>query len=317
VKDISSHLRDLSKKYLEHSKGFTFGMKNGVNVESKENMVDSILAEKPEEGFITVTFVQSRTDPEQSVEGVTYSKTRVLALMARATAEAILQSKSYQRKISACLEKDVAGCQHADRYILATVDTMRPMLTLPTMEPGMVKPYIATMSSLGVMATFDPNESNLGTPFSLRDGAISDDHEIDPLNVILGGFVDRGQSVVLQQFYNEGKKRDDVQFTLFGKNEDPGTAVSAVKDLLSDENSATANWADFKAWAEPRPPTTFIDGELNWDCGASLPANIRGASWELRLHGAARARAALQPDKEQDIFDPMEACEDEKKDADE
>merc|ERR1719265_1386766 len=104
---------------------------------------------------MTVTFVHQRSSRDQSVEGVGYANARVLALMSHGTAQSILQSESYRYRISACLRKDSAACQHADKYILAVVDSMRPMITLPTMEPGIVKPFVAPLSSMGVTSVFD------------------------------------------------------------------------------------------------------------------------------------------------------------------
>jgi len=329
MKDISSHMLNFTYKKLK-AKGFSSGQANGLKVRSGSgNMVDDVLAETPEDGFMTVTFVHRRDDPEESVEGVAYADTRVLALMSRGTAESILQSQLYRRRISACQQKDAAGCQHADRFILAAVETMRPMIALPTMEPGIVKPLVASLSSMGITNVFDPTIVSLQGSWSLQSTQWNN-FEVDPTErweaailggenyVILGGFVDRGQSVALQQFYADGRKLEDVQFGLFGKNTDPKTAINAVVDLLSDksdESSGEVNWADYKAWAEARPSGTFIDGLIDWDCGAGLPANIRGASWELRLHGASRARASacsMQHAaciKQHDIFDPMEGCE--------
>jgi len=221
MKDISSHMLNFTYKELK-AKGFSSGQANGLKVRSGSgNMVDDVLAETPEDGFMTVTFVHGRDDPEESVEGVAYADTRVLALMSRGTAESILQSQLYRRRISACQQKDAAGCQHADRFILAAVETMRPMIALPTMEPGIVKPLVATLSSMGITNVFDPTIVSLQGSWSLLRLT---QFMVDPNYVILGGFVDRGQSVALQQFYADGSQsinREDVQFGLFGRTRTP------------------------------------------------------------------------------------------------
>merc|ERR1719247_3615915 len=93
------------------------------------------------------------------------------------------------------------------------------------------------------------------------------------------------------------------EFGLFGKHKDSEAAEYAVKELLSQDTQVDSlgytvpgdkeeNWNKYKAWATFRPQNLFVDGLVDWDCGASEPANRREASWMLRLHGASRARAA-------------------------
>lgn len=308
MEDVSAHLLDFTKRKLK-TIGFTFGQTNGLEVKpGTENMVDKVLAETPEDGFMTATFAH-QTDYDPLLGKAHYATARVLAFMSRGTAEAILASQSYRRQILACSRQDASGCRNVNRFILAVVETVRPMIVLPTMEPGMLKPHSAPLSSMGVTAIFDPKIASMAESLALK--STSEGGNFDPIELILGGFVDRGQSVALQQFYTEGMKQSgDVEFALFGKATDPLTAKKAVAELLSEEADGEANWQLYKDWASPRPTNTFIDGYINWDCGAGLPANIRGASWQLRLHGATRARMGLADGVQADIFDPMKACED-------
>jgi len=326
MEDIAMNTIKFFDRTLERDgyTGFRHDQKNGIDVVHPPNQVDKALMEKPEEGFMTVTFVYPRTSIDQSVKDVTYEDARVLALMSRSTAEAILRSETYKSRVKACLKGDATNCLHADKYIIATVDSLRPMITLPTMEPGMVKPFVAPLSRMGVTSVFDPTktfplEFRL-EPFDfgeLESGGKEKTNSVhDSITLILGGFVDRGHSVQLQEFYAEGSHMTNVQYALFGKNTDPGTAVRAVKDLLSSEDSPELkdeHWKDYVEWASERPKDA-IDVYIDWDCGAGLPANLRGASWKLRLHGAARTREVTKElfgDRTpgQEYLDLMRGCE--------
>merc|ERR1719221_1702358 len=99
---------------------------NGLLVDpSSANELDRVLDAKPEDGFIAVTFSHPRGAGQSSLEGVSYKDSRVLALMSRGTAEAILKSATYRRRLLACLRGgDLDACGHTNRYVLAVVESM-------------------------------------------------------------------------------------------------------------------------------------------------------------------------------------------------
>lgn len=271
-----------------------------------ETELDRLLSESPDEGLISVTFAEAR-DPGESFLDSTFKGSHILALMARSTAEAILRSPSYRRKVLACRAgAATAACGRADRYVLAVVESLRPMLAVGGTEVGFMRPVVAPLSELGIAATFDPR-ANSSEAWALRP--TSGPSARDAREILLGSWVERGLSVSLAEFYAEGSGRGEhVAYALFGKDRDAIMTKMSVEQLSRDVAEGEANWAEYASWAQHRPPGAFIDGSANWDCGKFLPAHVTRDSWQQRLHGAARARAGRGASGQQ-ILDPMGACE--------
>jgi len=307
MKIVGAHLKQ---------KGYTWKQRNGIKVTRNMNLVDKRLNPKPEEGFMTMAFAHPRDKVEDGVKDVDYGSKRILVMMSESTAELILQSAEYKKAVRACLKTEADTCKRMSRYIIATVGHMRPMLVISTMEPGFVKPYVARLSEMGITSMFDPTiqDANVieGDDWQLQktSKALHD----NPRMLIVGGYVDRVFMRPLQEYYVQGKGLPNVQYHLFGKHDYSSVSMDAVKDLLSDdEASAAANWKDYMNWAN-QPCSDCVNVTVNHVCGAYLPGNLAYGAWDLRLHGAARTRIAVEElfgneGDERKIFDPMSKCE--------
>jgi hypothetical protein len=246
--------------------------------------LDIVLEQAPVQGIMTMVWVQERSDTDVGVAGITYPKTRIMALMGRSTAEKILASPRYQQAISECRQGDRRAFMC--RYIIAVVDKQRPMFVFAIQEPKNSVPYVEYLRNTDVVAGFDPLAS--GPDFALQ--STREDGGFNPRILILGGYVGRGQFSMLQECYAEAVAPTPA-WLFFGKVIEPAFCRDVVKnDLSQNAEEANANWDDYNAWKSSSPANIFIDGKADWDCGARIPANLAGRSWKLRLHGAGVAR---------------------------
>jgi hypothetical protein len=313
MSDVSSGVSKVAEDFLSGISitNVSLIQRNGINTLAragdifKESPLDKLLKESPMDGFISVTFVHAKNNTLADIKGASYAGLRVLAMMSRSTAEAVMASPSYKAQLACCRHPDrpenqcsVHGCNNADRYIIGVVDHMRPMLTLSLMEPGNNRPHAATLSQLGVTAVFDP-EYGFSDAEDMVLEATSD--LFNPIKLVLGGLVDRGQSVKLQEFYTEGRQLQNVGFALFGidgeskearnlvKNVlDGGSGFrNAVKRRLAGRGMAGNNWKHFMDWAQPRPTSTLFDGNVYLDC---RQFRKQLTPWQLRVKGVIAAR---------------------------